>query len=152
MNHYLVYLNICPPPQIESVPSVVVYSLAPYPYLTPELLADLALPPDSIFESILSLSEVHDSLHSLSLGIEDKRTILFISLLPCRITEGMYLNNLLIERLACNQNEPSLTGRCIGFGELDPVFPFLGSEDESMVYLVRRCVLSNLDVTIDDYH
>ena len=64
--------------------------------LTPELLPDLALPPDSILKSILSLSKVHDSLHSLSLGVEDERTVLLISLLPSYLTQRMYLNNLLI--------------------------------------------------------
>lgn len=87
-------------PQHVSSPDRIrcIYSrlLPSYPNLTPELLPDLALPSDSIFKPILALPEIHDSLHSLSLGIQDERTILLISLLPYSLTEGMYLNNLLI--------------------------------------------------------
>lgn len=44
--------------------------------LAPQLLANLALPPYSILEPVLSLSEIHHSFHRLSLGVDDKRAVL----------------------------------------------------------------------------
>ena len=52
------------------------------PDLTPQRLAELTLPPNSILESVLPLSEISDSLHSLSLGIQYKRPVLTISHSP----------------------------------------------------------------------
>ena len=97
---------------------------------------DTTRPSRSPFKPISTQSKVLNRLLDLLLRIDNKRAV---------------LHHLLVERFSSDQNKVRIFGRIDRSGELDAFFSRLRGEDEGVVKRIRLGIVSDCNLSFNDY-